>query len=286
MPFATPANDNVQGVGEPAGPQQMFNALPVITKAWFGMTLLLTVAGNFGILSPYYYVYKWENIIGKFEVWRVATCFCYAGGFDFNTLIAMYTLVTFSKNYETGGPFNTGAGGGTADYAFAVLFGAIAMLLTYPLLMAYIPPLFCRNMIYYVLYIWSRRHPTSQANIWGMPMKAIYLPFAYMALTIFMGKGYFDQLHGLVIGHLFYFLADVVPQVYGKDILQTPLFLIDYFGVGHYQPNQAEREARNNPWQQRAAANTTAGNAGGGATGGGGASRGHSWGGGRALGRE
>jgi Der1-like family len=110
MPFAAPA-ENFHGVGEPAGPQQLFNALPFITKGWFGVTLLLTVAGNVGVLSPYYFVYKWDNIIGSFEIWRVATCFCYAGGFDFNTLIAMYTLVTFSKNYEAGGPFNTGAGG-------------------------------------------------------------------------------------------------------------------------------------------------------------------------------
>ena len=91
--------------------QQWFKSLPIVTRYWFGITLVLTVAGNFGILSPYYYVFVWKNIVNKFEVWRVATCFCYAGGFDFNTLICMYTLVTFSKNYETGGPFNTGAGG-------------------------------------------------------------------------------------------------------------------------------------------------------------------------------
>ena len=109
MPFA--AADNAQGVDEPASPQQWFNSLPIITRAWFGLTLVLTVAGNFKILSPYYYVFIWDNIIGKFEVWRVATCFCYAGGFNFNTLILLYSLVTFSKNYETGGPFNTGAGG-------------------------------------------------------------------------------------------------------------------------------------------------------------------------------
>lgn len=80
------------------------------------------------------------------------------------------------------------------------------------------------------------------------------------------------------MGHLFYFLADVVPQVYGKDLLVTPLFLIDYFGVGHYVPNQAQREARNNPYSNEPAGNEA---------GGGGPTRGgHSWGGGRALGRE
>jgi Derlin-2/3 len=93
------------------------------------------------------------------------------------------------------------------------------------------------------------------------------------------------MLHGLAVGHLFYFLADVVPQVYGKDFLVTPLFLIDYFGVGHYQPDQAQREIRNNPYQNRAAGNT----AGAGAAAGGAAATrgGHNWGGGgRTLGRD
>lgn len=92
-------------------PKQWFHSLPIITKFWFGTTLILTLAGNFGILSPYYYIFKWEGIVKEFQVWRVATCFCYAGGFDLNTLIAMYMLVNFSKQYENSGPFNTGAGG-------------------------------------------------------------------------------------------------------------------------------------------------------------------------------
>jgi uncharacterized membrane protein YgcG len=149
-------------------------------------------------------------------------------------------LVQFSKQYEVGGPFNTGAGGGTADYAFCMIFGCASMLLSYPILVNYfsLPPLFCRNLIYYVLYIWSKRNPTAQANIWGIPMQAIYLPFAYLALTVFMGNSYMDMMHGLAIGHIYYFLVDVVPVVYGKDIMTTPRFLIDYFGVGEYRPEQ------------------------------------------------
>lgn len=280
MVFAAGNNDNIQNANEPTGPDQWFKSLPIITRAWFGVTLVLTLAGNFGFLSPSYYVFSWTNIVSKFEIWRVATCFCYAGGFDFNTLIAMYTLVTFSKNYETGGPFNTGAGGGTADYAFAMLFGAAAILGTYPLLKGFLPPLYCKNMIYFVLYVWSRRHPTSEANIWGIPMKAMYLPFAYLALTVFMGNFYFDMIHGMACGHLFYFIVEVMPQVYGKDVLQTPNFLIDYFGVGHYQADQAAVEARNNPYNNRTAG--AAGGGGGAATGG----AAHTWGGtGQALGR-
>jgi hypothetical protein len=172
------------------------------------------------------------------ELWRILTPFCFIGSFDFNTLISAFTLVQFSKNYETGGPFNTGAGGGTADYAFCWLVGAAMILSSYPFLISFIqlPPVFCRTMIYYVLYTWSKRHPTNNANIWGIPMQAIYLPFAYLAMTVFMGNPYMDMLHGMACAHIYYFLVDVVPAVYGKDVIETPRFLIDYFGVGQYEP--------------------------------------------------
>jgi Derlin-2/3 len=81
------------------------------------------------------------------------------------------------------------------------------------------------------------------------------------------------MLHGMIIGHIYYFLVDVIPAVYGKDFLQTPRFMIDYFGVGHYQPAAAPAP--------RPGANA-AGAAGGG---GGGRGGGHQWGvGGQRLG--
>jgi Derlin-2/3 len=157
-------------------------------------------------------------------------------------------------------------GGGTADYAFCMLLGVGMMLASYPFVagMFGIPPIFCQNLIYYVLYIWSKRNPTAQANIWGFPMQGIYLPFAYLLMTVFMGNPYMPMLHGMAIGHLYYFLVDVIPTVYGKDFIQTPRFLIDYFGVGHYQPEAAPA---------RPADNQTGG-------GGGGRAGGHQWGGG------
>jgi Der1-like family len=90
------------------------------------------------------------------------------------------------------------------------------------------------------MYVWSKRNPTAQASIWGIPVPAVWLPFAYLALTVCVGGSYFDLLHGLMVGHLYYFLAHVFPQVNGKDILVTPKFLIDQFGVGEYRPQRVE----------------------------------------------
>jgi len=199
--------------------------------------MVVTLSGNLGVVSPRNFLFSLDAIKDNFQVWRILTCFLYVGSFEINTLISMYLLVQFSKQYEKGGPFNTGAGGGTADYAFALIFAAVVMLVTAPIVRTYIIPLgsiYTKNLIYYVLYVWSKRNPTAQANIWGIPVPAIYLPFAYVALTMFMGNPIHFMLHGIAIGHIYYFLVDVVPAVYGKDVLHTPQFLIDYFGVGEY----------------------------------------------------
>lgn len=242
--------------------------------------MVVTLSVNFGVISPYQIMWSWPDVRQSLEVWRFLTPFCFAGPFEFNTLIACYMLVQFSKQYESGGPFNTGAGGGTADYAFMLLLGAATMLLTYPLVVGFIniPPVFAKNMIYYVLYVWSKRNPTAQANIWGVPMAAIYLPFAYLALTVFMGGSYMDMLHGLAVGHLYYFMVDVIPAVYGKDVLQTPRFLIDYFGVGQYVPPANDPPARGGGGAGGgfAGAGRPLGAGGGGAAAGGGG--GHQWG--------
>jgi len=60
------------------------------------------------------FVRYWFSVVGLF---------CYAGPFAFPTLILMYMQCSFSKQYESGMPFNTGAGGGTADYAFVCCWG-------------------------------------------------------------------------------------------------------------------------------------------------------------------
>mmetsp|Transcript_41032 Transcript_41032/g.49941 ORF Transcript_41032/g.49941 Transcript_41032/m.49941 type:complete len:280 (-) Transcript_41032:68-907(-) len=247
--------DNVGGIDDMGGgPQEWFQSLPLITRFWFGGTCLCTCAANFGIVSPVQLVFAWEPVKDNFEIWRLVGPFCYAGKFSLPTLFLLYMVVHFSQRYETSTPYNTGGGGGTADYAFALLFCWACTLLSYPFLMSYIMPLFVVNTVYFVMYIWSKRNPNVQSNIWGIPVKTVYLPFAYLALNVLMGNPTGSILHGIAIGHAYYFLVEVVPAVYGKEVLNTPTFLIDYFGIGEYVPpvpaNAAQpmRGMGNNTW--------------------------------------
>lgn len=280
-----PPPHNVQGLDDTGGPQAWFQSLPLVTRYWFGAALVTTCAGNFGMISPMKLVYLWDSIWTDFEIWRFLTAFLYIGQFSFPTLITLYMLQSYSQRYEME-PYNTGAGGGTADYVFALMFGSVMIFVTYPFANALIPlpPLFARTLMFFVLYTWSKRHPTALTAIWGVQFKAIYLPFATLGLELLMGHLYSDILHGIAVGHIYYFLVDVVPLVYGKDVLHTPQFLIDKLGVGAYvAPTPAVNAGGrmggigNNTWQAPGRVNPPTNPAG--------PSRGYNWGsGGQRLG--
>jgi len=227
----------IGGMGDqPSGPEVWFKALPLVTRFWFGGAMVTTLAGNLGIISIDKLVFLWEPLKDNFEVWRLITPFLYMGKFDIGTLFSLYFIVEYSKRYESSSGYNTGAGGGTADYIFAMLFAIVMIFISYPFVAGFLMPIFGRNLTYFVLYIWTKRYPTVQVSLWGFPIPALWLPFALLALNTFIGGSIADIVHGIVIGHLYYFLVDVVPLMYGKDYLHTPQFLIDYFGVGVFVP--------------------------------------------------
>jgi len=270
-------NRGPRRIDDTGGPQAVYDALPFVTKKWLTATVAVTTLANFGVISVVNLTWDYRALSEKFEIWRLATPFLFAGGFSFQMVILIFLLCQYSRQYESSSMFNTGGGGGTADYVFMMMLGITGILISGALLGLGV--VFCHALVYYVLYIWSKRHPTSQTNLWGFPIQATYLPFALLGLNILMGNPYMHYLHGYTIGHMYYFTVDVVPKVYGKNILTTPDFLISKFGVGEYVPPAPQRNmgaTGNNTWQAPGRANppSDAGD-----------SRGHNWGGGQALGR-
>lgn len=56
----------------------------------------------------------------------------------------------------------------------------------------------------------------------------MYLPLAFLILSVLMGGDIIGDLIGIAGGHCFYFLKDVVPIKFRKDILKTPRFVSKY----------------------------------------------------------
>jgi Derlin-2/3 len=176
------------------------------------------------LISPAKLVFVPELLIQKFQVWRLLTPFLVAGKFSFPFVMHLVVLYENSRRYETS-PFNTGGGGTTADFIFALLIGGFLLLLA-----AYFFDFFIlsESLLFMIMYINSRKDPTALMNMYGFRFKCIYTPWIYLGLRLVMGADIVMPFVGVVAGHLFYFIAVVLPETHGYTLLKTPSFCIDF----------------------------------------------------------
>lgn len=102
------------------------------------------------------------------------------------------------------------------------------------------------ELLFCLIYINSKRNPDIIMMVWGSQIKSkliwtisksifkrnicfiiidAYLPFAFLALSVLTGGDILSDIIGILSGHIFYFLKDIVPIQYQYDILKTPNLL-------------------------------------------------------------
>lgn len=99
-----------------------------------------------------------------------------------------------------------------------------------------------------LVYVWSRRNPFVRMNIFGFNFQVRYadikqkkfwskfniyifqqvpyLPWVLLGFSVLFGNSIKVDLVGIVVGHMYFFIEDVLPrQRGGYRILKTPQFL-------------------------------------------------------------
>lgn len=247
--------------------EEFLNNIPRVTRYWLLSALLATALTATGAMDPMRLVFIPTDIFYKLQVWRLVTPFCFMGPLGLPLLMNLFFLVRYGSEYEKN-PFVTTRGafvGGTVDFVFALLCCGVVLIVLAFFLNLYV---MSTTLSFAVLYLWSRKNPERPVNLWGFPLKGVYLPWAFTALTTLMGGSPFKDLLGIFVGHCFFFTVEVVPRVYGYDVLKTPIWLIqavDYLTSENtvYATPRGARVVRPQP-----------------------AAAGHSWGTGRALGAD
>jgi Derlin-2/3 len=65
-----------------------------------------------------------------------------------------------------------------------------------------------------MLYLWCRRNPNTEINIMEfITFRAQFLPWLLITLVVVFGFDVQDDLVGAAVGHMYYFLMDVVPKI-------------------------------------------------------------------------
>lgn len=231
---------NIRGVGEPDSFQEMYRDIPPVTKFFTTGTFITAIIATFGLMPSSWggletFLFDWNSITSKFHVWRLVTPFLFVDKFSLNFVMHMYVLYENCKRYELN-PFNTGAGGTSADMLFMVLFG-----MSIHIILGIFDPVLGLGMyvmsepiLYHILYVWSRRDSELVVNIYGFKFKAMYLPWVYMAIRMLLGGTVTLILVGIATGHLYWYMVEVLPNQYACEILKTPQFcnsLVSWFST-------------------------------------------------------
>lgn len=109
-------------------------------------------------------------------------------------------------------------------------------------------PFLGSSLIFMIVYVWSRRYATSPVAIWGKTLtvlwcrqkplcshhcccstgfrfEGLYLPWALIGFSVLVGNNPIMDILGVVAGHIYYFLLDVLPNTKGWNLIQTPSIL-------------------------------------------------------------
>ena len=199
-----------------------FKELPMMTKYLCAATLAATVSVSLHIFDQSTFYFSLELIREKFHFWRLFFPFIYCGPFSFPFAMHMYMLYSNSSRYEKN-PYNTGAGGNSADFLWMVLLGMVVMLTIGYYFMI---PVLATPLVYMIMYVWSRREPDMPMSLFTFNYKALYSPWVMVAIQIVTGNSITEPLMGIATGHLYFFLVTILPESHGFDLIKTPDFCI------------------------------------------------------------
>ena len=143
-------------------------------------------------------------------------------------------------------PYRT-PNGGTADYVFMLLCLSSGLFcLGYALnLYALGGPL-----VFSLIYLWSRKNPDSPVSVWGFRFQGSNLPWVFIAFNVLTGNSPVPDLCGLAVGHVYYFLVEVLPLKYGRSFVSTPGWVVSLTEAmlgDSYTPPITRQQPRQNP---------------------------------------
>ncbi|EFC45285.1 predicted protein [Naegleria gruberi] len=207
--------------------EQWYFSIPVITRTFLTLSTITSFAVTFDLLNPLQLYLNFQNVFFQYQFWRLATNFLFFDRFSINFILHLYFLYFYCRRLEEHSFHRK-----TGDFFYLILFGCVMMLCISPLLQL---PFMSHALVIMLLYIWSRRNPHEQFRIYGIfTVGAGYLAWVLLGVGLLMGMSPVVDLVGIAVGHIYFYLKDVIPGEFdGVDPLKTPLLISKLFPGDH-----------------------------------------------------
>merc|ERR1719421_2611804 len=105
------------------GPEQWYRSLPPVTRGYLTASFAATVGAQLELVSPMLLYLDFDGIIGKLELWRILTNFCFFGTFSLPFVFSMFFLVRYGKELE-----QKRFEGRAADFLWYLAFAGLIMV--------------------------------------------------------------------------------------------------------------------------------------------------------------
>lgn len=204
--------------------------MPVVSRSFLTAAVLATTACFFDIVSPLSLYYNYDLIVYKGQYWRFLSSFVFFGTFSVDFVFHLFFVTHYCRLLEDG-HFR----GRTTDFVFLLLCGAVVMLFTAVSFDIFSKIKFLGHpFAFMMVYIWGKdpENANVRMSLLGLfPFNAPYLPWVLLSFSLIMGNPVETDLLGIVVGHIFYFLEFVYPNVAFvrrwsvKRVMVTPGFL-------------------------------------------------------------
>eukprot|EP00758_Cryptobia_borreli_P012409 Tbor_TRINITY_DN5744_c0_g5::TRINITY_DN5744_c0_g5_i1::g.20416::m.20416/K13989/DERL2_3; Derlin-2/3 len=193
-----------------------WSSMQPVTKIFVLSAFTTTSLFTFGMVSPFMLLVSFDGLFWKLQIWRILTACVFFGKFGFPWMMNVATFYIQIKNNEEY------HGVKRADFVWMLTF-IIFVLHIFGFLLGMQLLSFALTMS--LCWVWCRRNPTAILKIYMFSFQAIYFPWALMGFHLLMGMDIVDDIVGIVAGHLFIFLKDMLPVTHMKDIIPTPVII-------------------------------------------------------------
>lgn len=192
------------GVG--GDPLEWYNEIPIVSRLYLTSSFLTTAACALDLISPFSLYFNFKLIFHKGQLWRLLTNFLFFGTFSLDFIFHMYFLVRYCRLLEEGS-FR----GRTADFIWMLLFGWALMTAVAPFVSIHF---LGSSLTFMMVYVWGRRNEYVRMSFLGLfPFTAPFLPWVLLLFSVMLGNPATTDIIGIVVGHLYFYLEDILPEV-------------------------------------------------------------------------
>ena len=194
---------------------------PLVTRSYIAVSTLLALLLTLNIISPYALYYTFTDGVIGLEIWRLITTVFFHGKLSFNFIFSMFFAYFALNNVETQ-LFD--------KKTYADFLWLLILLHSIGLFAASIFDLYftADAFIFALMYIYCKRRPFETINLSlmfipsGINLKSGYFPWVYMGFNVLLGESFVVYLVGLLSGHVYIFIKDIMFLKTHIDYLPTP----------------------------------------------------------------